>query len=89
MEIAKVRRLCRIVFFLGAMVMFFGLGMYAMGYTAAGIVTLIAGLVVAMLCFSVTRFFMTFDMMHMTDRRRPVQEKAAEASENDRNPNDN
>lgn len=71
MEIAGFRRLSRAAFFLGAMVMFFGLGFYAMGYEVAGIVLLIAGLVVAMLTFSVTRFFMMFDMMHMTDRRRP------------------
>lgn len=87
MEIAKVRRLCRIVFFLGAMVMFFGLGIYVMGYTVAGVVTMIVGLVVAMLCFSVTRFFTTYDMMHLIDHRRLVQENTVEASENDKNPN--
>lgn len=75
MELARVRRLCRMVFFLGAMVMFFGLGFYLMGHIAAGIVTLIAGLVVLMVTFSVTRFFMTYDMMHMTDRRRPAADE--------------
>lgn len=81
MEIARIRRLCRVIFFLGAMVMFFGLGIYAMGSTAAGIIILIAGLVIAMVCFSVTRFFMTYDMMHMTDRRRPVQNRAEDSAE--------
>ena len=75
MELARVRRLCRMVFFMGAMVMFFGLGFYLMGHVAAGIVTLIAGLVVLMVTFSLTRFFMTYDMMHMTDRRRPAADE--------------
>ena len=68
MELARLRRLTRVVFFLGAMVMFFGLGFYALGHQAAGIITLIAGLVVVMVTFSVTRFFMTYDLL--TDRRR-------------------
>lgn len=84
MELARVRRLCRIVFFLGAMVMFFGLGFYLMGHQTAGIVTLIAGLVVVMFTFSVTRFFVTYDMTHLTDRRRPAQKN--EDVEEDRVP---
>lgn len=80
MELARLRRLTRMVFFLGAMVMFFGLGFYALGHQAAGLITLIAGLVVVMITFSVTRFFMTYDLMHLTDKRK-VQNTAEEKQE--------
>lgn len=75
MEIVRFRLLSRVGFFIGAIVMFAGLGVYLMGHTTAGVVVLIVGLVVAMLCLSVTRFFNAYDFRHLTDKRKPVYEE--------------
>lgn len=72
MEIARFRRRIRAVFFLGAMLAFFGLGLFIMGHRAGGVVLLIAGVAVLMVSFSVTRMFMQYDFDHRvrTSRKR-------------------
>lgn len=64
MKIAKFRRLCRMVFFVGATIMFFGVGVYALDQQIVGILLLITGLVVAIISFSFTYIFMIYDMTH-------------------------
>lgn len=73
MEVARFRRLTRVTFFLGAMVMCFGLGLWAMGLTAAGVVLLIAGMCVLVICFSITRMFMEYDYNHRVRHQRPKE----------------
>lgn len=58
------------VFFIGAVIMFFSVGVCTMGQQIIGTLLLIAGLVVVMISFSFTRIFMMYDMMHMTDCKR-------------------
>ena len=68
MEIARFRRLCRITFFLSAMVACFGIGFYLMDSTGLGICLIIAGMAVAMICFSLTKMFALYDFQHRTRR---------------------
>lgn len=72
MELARFRRRVRAVFFLGAMVALFGLGLYIMGLRAGGIILLIAGVAVLTISFSITRMFMQYDLDHRvrTPRKR-------------------
>lgn len=64
MEIARFRRLCRITFFLSAMVACFGIGLYLMDSRSIGVILVIVGISVAMLCFSVTKTFALYDLQH-------------------------
>lgn len=74
MELARFRHLCRTVFFVGATMIFFGVGAYALGWQTVGILLLTVGLVVAIMSFSFIRMFMMYDMMHMVDRRRKADD---------------
>lgn len=64
MEVARFRRLIRISFFLAAMVVCFGLGLYTMGHVAAGVVLMILGAAVLMITFSITKTFAYYDFQH-------------------------
>lgn len=78
MELAKFRRLCRVTFFLGAMLMFFGLGVYIMGHMWAGVGLLITGMVISALCFTVTYTFMQYDFKNAPRKRRSEPKKPEE-----------
>ncbi len=69
MEIAGFRRLCRATFFLGAMLVFFGIGLYLMDLPVPGIVLMIIGTAVSMICFSVTKAFALYDFRHRKAKR--------------------
>lgn len=58
MDIKRYRRTSRVAFFIGAMLACFGLGLYLMDMTGAGIGLLIAGVVVLVLAFTFTKFFL-------------------------------
>ena len=57
MDITGYRRLTKVLFYIGAMLAFFGLGFYLMEYQALGIVVLIIGIVLLVLAFVFIRFF--------------------------------
>ena len=85
MEIARFRRRVRAVFFLGAMVALFGLGVFIMGHRAGGIVLLIAGVAVLMISFSITRMFLQYDLDHRVRTSRKRRRKPLDLfSEHDR-----
>lgn len=69
MEIAKFRRLCRATFFLGAMLVFFGIGLYLMGSVMPGVVLMIVGVAISMICFSITKTFALYDFQHRKVKR--------------------
>lgn len=64
MELATFRRLFRSLFFIGAMIACFGLGLYEMDNVVAGIILLISGLALLIISFSITRFFAMVSIKH-------------------------
>ncbi len=64
MEVVRFRRLIRVTFFLAAMVVCFGLGLYTMGHEVGGVVLMIAGVAVLMITFSITKLFAYYDFQH-------------------------
>ncbi len=77
MDAARFRRNCRILFFLGAMVAFIGIGLYLMEMTW-GVALLIAGIVVLVLTLSVTRFFAHMEYQQMLMKARVEKVKREE-----------
>lgn len=54
------RRVFRAMFFLGAMVVCFGLGAYLMDHVALGVILIILGVAVLVISFTMTKFFLLF-----------------------------
>lgn len=57
MDVGRYRLMSRAGFFIGAMIACFGLGLHLMGNTIGGVVLLIIGVAMLVICFSLTRFF--------------------------------
>ena len=58
MEPAEGRRIARMMFYIAAMIVCFGLGTYLMGYGSIGVVLLIIGAALLVISFSVLKFLM-------------------------------
>ncbi len=69
MEIARFRRLCRAAFFFGAMLIFFGIGLYLMDLDVPGIALMIVGIAASMICFSITKTFALYDFQHRRSKK--------------------
>ena len=75
MDAVRFRQFSRVMFFVGAIVMFAGIATYMLWSEIAGIVLLIVGMFVAVIFLSVTRFFSMYDMHHWLDRTKPPKEE--------------
>lgn len=75
MEIVRFRKISRVLFFVGAVVMVLGIAVYMLWSEAGGVVMLIAGMVVAVISLSITRLFSAYDMSHWLDRTKPPREE--------------
>lgn len=69
MDIAGYRRVFRMLFFVGAMVVCFGLGLFLMGMDAVGILLIALGGAALVITFSMTRFFLLYDMSNSVRRK--------------------
>lgn len=58
MDIPEYRRLFRALFFIGAMIICFGIGVYMMGAVAGGVILVILGIAVLVISFTMTKFFL-------------------------------
>lgn len=58
MEQAEGRRIARMMFYIAAMIVCFGLGTYLMGYGPIGVMLLIIGAALLVISFSVLKFLM-------------------------------
>lgn len=64
MELAEYRRLFRVLFFIGAMIVCFGLGAYLMDMLVPGIVLIIIGVSILVISFTMTKFFLLFSLQN-------------------------
>lgn len=60
MELTEYRRLFRVLFFIGAMIACFGIGLYQMEFTAPGIILMILGISILVIAFTITKFFLLY-----------------------------
>lgn len=75
MDAVRIRQLSRITFFIGAVIICAGIALYVYGHDLAGIGLIIVGMVVAVICLSITRFFSMYDFQHLLDRKKPPIEQ--------------
>lgn len=75
MDAVRIRQLSRITFFIGAIIICFGIALYVYGHEFGGVGLIIIGMVVAVICLSITRFFSMYDFQHLVDRKKPPMEE--------------
>lgn len=68
MDLNGYRRMFRVLFFVGAMIVCFGIGGYCMEQEALGIILMIIGIAILVLSFSMTKFFLLFAMRNPQQR---------------------
>lgn len=70
MDIKGYKRLSRSMFFIGAMIVCFGLGLYQlMDTVTVGVALIIIGAATLVMSFTFTRFFVLYDMSNKPRRR--------------------
>lgn len=75
MDPVRTRKASRVIFYLAAIAACAGLGLAVMGYVAVGVVALVAGLAVMIVCQTVLKFFSQYDMAHMMSSRKPKRQR--------------
>lgn len=81
MELAAVRRRARAVLAIGAVIMVVGIIVTLLDHHYAGLALIIVGLVVAMVAYTVTHFFNSYDLAHLADRRNPGSDNGPDEKE--------
>ena len=81
MELAGYRRMFRVLFFIGAMIACFGLGLYEMDMKLAGVLLLIFGIAMLVICFGITRFFILLSVQ--VSKKPKIRDEEPEDDKND------
>lgn len=68
MELAEYRRLFRVLFFIGAMIVCFGIGLHQMGYETPGIILMVLGISILVISFTITKFFLLFSLQNRSHK---------------------
>lgn len=70
MELTRYRRLFRVLFFIGAMIVCFGIGLYQMEYTTPGVVLMILGISILVIAFTITKFFLLYTLQNGSQNKK-------------------
>ena len=81
MELAGYRRMFRVLFFVAAMIACFGLGLYELDMKLAGVLLLIFGIAMLVICFGMTRFFILLSVQ--VSKKPKVRDEGLDDDKND------
>lgn len=74
MEVARFRRRVRIATYVGAAVVGLGILSYFLWNELLGVMLMILGAVVVIMCLSISHLFSMYDLHHMLDQKGPDKE---------------